>query len=104
MRAMRKLLLALAIALPLHAQLEKPAVLKLPGMDAVDVRKNVLYDGTHKLDLCRPKGDAVLPLVIYVNGVGRRDVKEWGRAGWPPSRTSRAATTSSRRWRTCSST
>jgi dienelactone hydrolase len=81
---MRKLLLVLLLATPLAAQLEKPVVLRLAGMDDVDVRKNVLYDGDRKFDFYRPKGAGTLPLVIFLNGVGRPDLKEWGQyTSWP---------------------
>src|SRR5688500_5302164 len=84
MRRMRKLVLVLLLAAPLQAQLDRTVVLKLPGMDAVDVWKNIAYDGERKLDLYRPQGDKVLPLVIFLNGVGRPDLKEWGQyTSWP---------------------
>jgi dienelactone hydrolase len=81
---MRKLLLLLLLAMPLAAQLEKPVVLRLDGMDSVDVRKNVAYDGERKLDFYRPANAATVPLVIFLNGVGRPDLKEWGQyTSWP---------------------
>lgn len=81
---MRRLLFALLIAAPLQAQLERTAVLKLPGMESVEVRKDIVYDGDRKLDLYRPKGDKTLPLVIFLNGVGVRELKEWGQyTSWP---------------------
>ena len=84
MRAMRKLLLALALATPLLAQQEKPVVLKLPGMENVEVRRNLVYDGEHKLDFYRPKTANVVPLVIFLNGVARPDLKDWGQyTTWP---------------------
>lgn len=84
MRGMRKLLLALLLATPAFAQLEDTVVLKLAGMDDVDVRKNVAYDGERKLDFYRPRTAATVPLVIFLNGVGRPDLKEWGQyTSWP---------------------
>ena len=81
---MRKLLLALLLAAPLQAQLDRTVVLKLPGMDAVEVRKNIAFDGERKLDLYGPKGEQKVPLVIFLNGVGRPDLKEWGQyTSWP---------------------
>lgn len=82
---MRKLLFVLlAAALPLSAQLEKPVVLRLAGMDDVEVRKDIAYDGERKLDFYRPKGNAIVPLVIFLNGVGRPDLKDWGQyTSWP---------------------
>jgi hypothetical protein len=70
--------------MPLAAQLEQPVVLRLDGMDKVDVRKNVAYDGDRKLDFYRPANAATVPLVIFLNGVGRPDLKEWGQyTSWP---------------------
>ncbi|HEX7832005.1 MAG TPA: dienelactone hydrolase family protein, partial [Thermoanaerobaculia bacterium] len=82
---MRKFALLLLIALPLSAQLERTAVLKLPGMESVDVRTNIAYDGDLKLDLYRPRNASnALPVVIFLNGVGRPDLKEWGQyTSWP---------------------
>jgi dienelactone hydrolase len=82
---MRKLLAILLFATPLAAQLERPVVVRLPGMEDVDVRKNIAYDGALKLDLYRPRNaGGVLPLVIFLNGVGRPDLKEWGQyTSWP---------------------
>lgn len=82
----RNLLLALLLlAVPVQAQLDRTAVLKPPGMESVEVRKNVAYDGERKLDLYRPKNaQQKLPLVIFLNGVGRPDLKEWGQyTSWP---------------------
>jgi len=87
MPAMRKtaLVLVLLAANAALAQLEAPAVLKLQGMENVDVRKEVKYDGERTFDLYRPQGStAVLPLVIFINGVGRPDLKDWGQyTSWP---------------------
>ena len=81
---MRKLLFVLLIATPLFAQLEKPVVLRLAGMDDVDVQKNVVYDGDRKLDFYRPKGAGTVPLVIFLNGVGVPVLKDWGQyTSWP---------------------
>jgi len=84
---MLKLLLPalLLLASALQAQLNPPAVLKVPGMESVEVRKNVVYDGERKLDLYRPKGAKKnLPLVIFLNGVARPELKEWGQyTSWP---------------------
>src|SRR5687768_17940222 len=53
-------------------------------MDDVDVRKNVTYDGELELDFYRPKSATTVPLVIFLNGVGRPDLKEWGQyTSWP---------------------
>lgn len=81
---MRRLLVLLLIAMPLAAQLEKPVVLRIAGMDDVNVRKDVVYDADRKLDFYRPKGNAAVPLVIFLNGVGRPDLKNWGQyTSWP---------------------
>ena len=87
---MRKLMfaaltLAATAALAQTDPLAQTVVLKLPGMESVDVRKDVVYDGTHKLDLYRPKNDAsALPVVIFINGVGAPNFKEWGQyTSWP---------------------
>ena len=81
---MRKLLLFLLLATPLHAQLDRVVVLKMKGTEDVEVRKNVAYDGERKLDLYRPKQTQAAPLVIFINGVGRPDLKEWGQyTSWP---------------------
>jgi tetratricopeptide (TPR) repeat protein len=79
------LLLALFFAAPLRAQLNPPAVLKVAGMESVEVRKNIAYDGERKLDLYRPKGaQKNLPVVIFLNGVARPELKEWGQyTSWP---------------------
>lgn len=70
--------------MPLAAQLEQTVVLRIDGMDKVDVRKNIPYDGERKLDFYRPAGAATVPLVIFLNGVGRPDLKEWGQyTSWP---------------------
>src|ERR1041384_6500367 len=80
---MRRMLLLLSLALPLLAQ-DETVVLKLPGMEQVEVRKDVAY-GNHKLDLYRPanaKGN--LPVVVFVNGIDRAELKEWGQyTSWP---------------------
>ena len=83
--AMRKLLLALLfVCVPASAQLEDPVVLKLPGLDGVEVRKNLVYEGALQLDFYRPRGSATVPLVIFLNGVGRPDLKDWGQyTTWP---------------------
>lgn len=75
--------LTLLLATSAFGQLEAPAVLKLPGMENVDVRTNVRYDGARTFDLYRPTGGPA-PLVIFVNGVGRPDLKKWGQyTSWP---------------------
>jgi tetratricopeptide (TPR) repeat protein len=81
---MRHLLLVLLFALPVLAQTEEPVVLKLPGMDRVEVRKDIAY-GEHKLDLYRPaNAKGALPVVIFVNGIDRAELKEWGQyTSWP---------------------
>ncbi|HVE73207.1 MAG TPA: dienelactone hydrolase family protein [Thermoanaerobaculia bacterium] len=79
---MRRLLLALLAATPLYAQLEEPIVVKA---EAKTVRRNIAYDGERKLDLYRPNDKETLPLVIFLNGVGRPDLKDWGQyTSWPP--------------------
>lgn len=86
---MRKiLLLVLLAAVRAHAQqadiLAQTVVLKLPGMESVQVRRNVAYDGTHAMDVYSPKGVGNAPVVIFVNGVGANDFKEWGQyTSWP---------------------
>lgn len=84
---MRTLALALAL-LPAPALLAQPTeqtVLKLAGMESVDVRKDIRYDGERTFDLYRPpNAKEALPLVVFVNGVGRPDLKEWGQyISWP---------------------
>lgn len=80
---MRKLALLLLVALPLFAQ-QETVVLKVPGMEKVDV-KNVRYSGELTFDLYRPpNNDAALPVVVFLNGVGRPDLKDWGQyTSWP---------------------
>ena len=86
MRGMRKMLIPmlLLVAVAAVAQ-EEVNVLKLPGMANVQVRANVAYDGTRTFDLYRPPNNATaLPLVVFVNGVGLRDLKDWGQyTSWP---------------------
>lgn len=81
---MRRLLLVLLFALPVLGQTDEVVVLKLPGMDKVEVKKDIAY-GKHKLDLYRPanaKGN--LPVVAFVNGIDRAELKEWGQyTSWP---------------------
>jgi hypothetical protein len=81
---MRRLLLLLLLALPLLGQTEETVVLKLPGMEKVEVRKDIAY-GQHKLDLYRPaNAKGKLPVVIFVNGIDRAELKEWGQyTSWP---------------------
>lgn len=83
---MRKtaLLSSIVLASAVLAQSET-AVLKLPGMEKVDVRAGLRYDGERTLDLYRPPNSKdVLPLVIFVNGVGLPDLKDWGQyTSWP---------------------
>lgn len=48
------------------------------------MRTNIAYDGDLKLDLYRPSEVDVLPVVIFVNGVALRALKEWGQyTSWP---------------------
>lgn len=78
---MRRLLVALLLAAPLYAQLERPIVVRA---EAKAVRRNIVYDGERKFDLYRPNATETLPLVIFLNGVGRPDLKEWGQyTSWP---------------------
>lgn len=87
---MRKLAIVLALfaATSSFAQpdiLRQTAVLRVPGMDYLDVKKDVKYDSERTLDLYRPaKTSAALPVVIFVNGVGVPALKEWGQyTSWP---------------------
>ena len=84
MPRMRKLALLLFVALPLLAQNET-VVLTVPGMDKVEVKKNVRYSGDLTFDLYRPpNSNATLPVVVFINGVGRPDLKDWGQyTSWP---------------------
>jgi dienelactone hydrolase len=77
------LVVLLLLALPLLGQ-DEVVVLKLPGMDKVKVKKDVAY-GNHKLDLYRPaNAKGTLPVVIFVNGIDRAELKEWGQyTSWP---------------------
>ncbi|HYP27364.1 MAG TPA: hypothetical protein VE262_11655 [Blastocatellia bacterium] len=61
-----------------------PVVYTLPGMDKVTARRDVTYktagDKALKLDVYYPPGSgegARLPAVIFVNGVGADDMREW---------------------------
>ena len=82
---MRKLALALILATSALAQTDVPAVLQLPGMDKVEVRKDLKYDGERTFDLyLAPNGKSDLPVVVFLNGVGRPDLKDWGQyTSWP---------------------
>lgn len=60
--------------------------LELPGMDRVQVYKNQIYKPASepslslRFDLYTPpdfKGEARLPLVLFLNGVGFRELKNW---------------------------
>ena len=81
------LVLALLLASPAVAQprpQDEVASLKVAGMERVVVRKNIAFEGDLKLDLYRPSEADTLPLVMFVNGVGLRDLKEWGQyTSWP---------------------
>ncbi|MFP5247999.1 MAG: hypothetical protein ACLGH0_14995, partial [Thermoanaerobaculia bacterium] len=81
---MRKLVLLLAIALPVFAQ-QETVVLKVPGMEKAEVRKDIRFDDKHTFDLYRPPStNAALPVVLFLNGVGRPDLKDWGQyTSWP---------------------
>ncbi len=87
---MRKTALCLAFILA-SAAIAQPrpqdevAVLKVKGTERTIVRKNIAYDGDLTLDVYRPAdATGVLPLVIFVNGVGLPDLKEWGQyTSWP---------------------
>ena len=82
---MRKLALLFSLAaLPLFAQ-DETVVLKIPGMEKAEVRKDLRFDATHTFDLYRPAGaNGALPVVVFLNGVGRPDLKEWGQyTSWP---------------------
>jgi dienelactone hydrolase len=78
--------------------LAQPVVLKLPGMEKAEVRRDVVYktegDQPFKLDLYLPPdtpAGARLPVVVFINGVGDPPaasgvpkVKEWGQyTSWP---------------------
>jgi dienelactone hydrolase len=84
---MRTLAVVLLLALPLSAQVDvrDVVVLEAPGMDAVEVKKDIRFDAEHAFDLYRPpKSNAALPLVIFLNGVGRPELKGWGQyTSWP---------------------
>jgi dienelactone hydrolase len=83
---MRALAIVCLLTLPLSAQiLPETVVLKLPGMEKAEVRKDIGYDGDRKLDLYRPVGaTGALPVVVFLNGVARPDLKEWGQyTSWP---------------------
>jgi dienelactone hydrolase len=87
MRTLALVLLVAATA-PLAAQddlLRRTAVLKLPGMEQVEVRKNLEYANGRRFDLyLPPNATGPLPLVIFINGVARPDLKEWGQyTSWP---------------------
>ena len=75
----------LLLATSTYAQTDLTAVLKLPGMESVDVRKDVVYQGERKFDLYRPRNaGGSLPLVVFLNGVGWPGLKEWGQyTSWP---------------------
>src|SRR5687768_15454963 len=82
---MRKLAVLLSLAaLPLFAQ-DETVVLKVPGMEKTEVRKDLRFDATRTFDLYRPNGAAAaVPVVVFINGVGRPDLKEWGQyTSWP---------------------
>lgn len=76
---------ALLLAASFAAAQPEVAVLKVAGMENVEVRKNVVYDGTRTLDLYLPPSTTKpLPLVVFINGVARLDLKEWGQyTSWP---------------------
>lgn len=86
---MRKLLTAALMLVAATALAQDPlaqtVVLKLPGMEQAEVRKDIVYDGTRKLDLYRPpKVAGALPVVLFINGVGAPNFKEWGQyTSWP---------------------
>ena len=83
MRAV-SLILTLVITSAVLAQTEV-AVLKLPGMEKVDVRKDLRYEGDLYFDLYRPpNAKTPLPLVVFINGVGSRELPDWGQyTSWP---------------------
>lgn len=62
----------------------QPVVYRLPGMEKVTVQRDQTYktagDSTLKMDVYYPpgfKGESRLPAVIFVNGVGAPDLKDW---------------------------
>ena len=78
---MRKLALVLVLlaASTALAQNRLPAVLTLPGMEKVQVRKDLRYDAQHTFDLYLPGGaKTAVPVVLFVNGSGNPGQKEWG--------------------------
>ena len=81
MHAMRKLSLVLVFLAASTAlgQNRLPAVLTLPGMEKVQIRKNLRYDAQHTFDLYLPgNAKTAVPVVVLVNGVGDPNLKEWG--------------------------
>src|SRR5687767_12809937 len=87
---MRKTALCLAFVLGTTAiaqprPQDEIAVLKIKGTERTVVRKNIAYSGDLTLDVYRPAdANGVLPVVIFVNGVGVPDLKEWGQyTSWP---------------------
>ena len=67
------------------AQTRLPVVLKLPDMEKVEVRKDLPYEDTLTFDFYRPAGArGVLPVVIFINGIGSTQLKNWAQyTTWP---------------------
>jgi tetratricopeptide (TPR) repeat protein len=86
--ALCSLLVTLASASVIQAQQrpdprKQPLVLKLPAMDKVTTQRDLTYktaEGAQlKMDVYYPPDfkDGKLPVVIFVNGVGIMDLKDW---------------------------
>jgi dienelactone hydrolase len=63
----------------------QPIVLRVPGMDSVNVQRNLDYgsgDQALRMDVYRPMGVGPWPVVVFVHGEGEpeqlRQAKDWG--------------------------
>jgi acetyl esterase/lipase len=87
---MMRRLLCLALLLPAAAAAQPLGsldvtrhgiVYRVPGMDAVKVRKNIALEGAPRFDLyLPPRARGKLPVVVFVNGVGdggHGKLKDW---------------------------
>jgi acetyl esterase/lipase len=70
---------------PVTDPLRRPVVYRLAAAERVTVKRDVAYKTagatTLKMDVYYPPdiaGDARLPVVVFVNGVGAQNFKEWG--------------------------
>ncbi len=78
---MRKLVLALLLALPLLAQ-EQRFVGPRPNPSSIVVHRNVSFREQLQFDLYRPANDAIVPVVVFANA-GNPQMKDWpGYTGW----------------------